>query len=513
MDRRSVALVMLVVVGCGPAGATSDSDSANSTGPGGTGSGDTGSGDTGSGAGPTTGEPSDGPWARNFPIVIDQLAAHGSTDLVVIGGCYDRAIDGSQLSPAEIYGICLARIGPQGAIQWSRGFGGAGSWAVGHSIAVGAGGDIFATGTFDGAIDLGGGPLTPSGLANVYLASFDAQGVHRWSKRFGGACPADSSCAWGGTVTTDPAGNVLALGMLHAPADLGGGELGGGLFLASFDADGGHRWSRSFFGGEHDQAAGGSALVTDAAGNIYFGGIIGDVVDLGGGPLAPAIGGAPTPIFVASVDADGAHRWSRRFVPDGEPLEGGWDVDGKLNEAITLRALAVDAQGTVYFTGALAGTTDFGGGPVTSVGGMPAGNFEFLFSDTYLVSLDDAGQHRWSTRFGDDVVDEGRAIACDPAGNVLLTGFIADPAEQGGVDLGGGLLGGRGFYVASLTPAGAHRWSTSYGNGDSSETSTLAVGLEESIYLAGTNNLPLDLDAVSVEQGGAFLAHLFPAAQ
>lgn len=44
-----------------------------------------------------------------------------------------------------------------------------------------------------------------------------------------------------------------------------------------------------------------------------------------------------------------------------------------------------------------------------------------------------------------------------------------------------------------------------------SGTFTIAPDAEEAVYLAGWHTTSLDLDGMSVDSGGALMAHLFPA--
>jgi hypothetical protein len=82
-------------------------------------------------------------------------------------------------------------------------------------------------------------------------------------------------------------------------------------------------------------------------------------VDFGGGPLTSD----GNDIFVAKYkEVEGSHLWSARF--------GGANSD--LGNSV-----AVDANRNVVVTGSFRDTVDFGGGPLTSVGG----------SDIFLVKL------------------------------------------------------------------------------------------------------------------------------
>ena len=81
---------------------------------------------------------------------------------------------------------------------------------------------------------------------------------------------------------------------------------------------------------------------------------------------------------------------------------------------------------------------DFGGGPLTSAGGI----------DIFLAKFDPAGNHLWSKRFGDGFSQIGYSVTVDGADNVLFTG-----AFSGSVDFGGGPLtsaGGIDIFLAKF---------------------------------------------------------------
>lgn len=76
-------------------------------------------------------------------------------------------------------GRCMA----SGATIWERHYG------AGHvrSVAIDRAGNVYIAGAFRDTIDLGGGPLTSAGGADLVIASFSPRGAHRWSRRIGGA--------------------------------------------------------------------------------------------------------------------------------------------------------------------------------------------------------------------------------------------------------------------------------------------------------------------------------------
>ncbi len=140
------------------------------------------------------------------------------------------------------------------------------------------------------------------------------------------------------------------------------------VFVAKFDPDGAYEWSKRF-GDSNDQFA--SSVTTDADENVIITGWYSGAIDIGGDNLVSA---GASDIFVAKLDQAGDHLWSRRF--------------GDVNDQ-SAYSVAVDASQNVIVAGGFYGTVDFGGGPLTSAGGL----------DLCLVKFDAAGTHQWSRRF------------------------------------------------------------------------------------------------------------------
>ncbi|WP_437729919.1 hypothetical protein [Sorangium sp. So ce1335] len=116
-------------------------------------------------------------------------------------------------------------------------------------------------------------------------------------------------------------------------------------------------------------------------------------------------------------------------------------------------AIASDAAGNFYVTGAFEGTVDFGAGPLTSAGG----------EDIFLLKLDPSGTLLWSKRFGSSSRERGDAVAIDGSGNVLLAGSYSGGLGYPTVDFGGGPLESSDdsavVFVVKLDAAGNHLWS------------------------------------------------------
>lgn len=366
-------------------------------------------------------------------------------DGILVGG---ETCDDSIACP----GICRGTL-------WSKRYGDSSTQQT-VGLAVDTTGAAIITGFYQGTLDFGGGPLPSTGASDLFVAKLDGSGKHLWSHRFGGKGD-DRALA----IAVDSAGNVVVTGVFSDTIDFGGGRLVANgswdVFVVKFDAAGHHLWSKRF--GDSDQQEG-HALAIDANGNIIVAGSFWGVLDFGGGALTNA--GNETDIFVAKLDADGNHVWSKRFGDSGR------------QEA---QSVAVNAAGDVFVTGDCGGTVDFGGGPLAAIGER----------DAYLSAFDATGQHRWSKRWGTgNAYDGGSSVTVDPAGNVLLAGY-----SQGRIDLGTGMLMGKGnldILLGKFTPAGTPIFARLFGTVENEFPTSVATDQAGNILLTGYNEGPTD---------------------
>jgi len=326
---------------------------------------------------------------------------------------------------------------------WSKRFGGI-SNDFGYSLSVDSLGNIYITGYFSSSsIDFGGGVLTNAGGDDIFLAKFDSNGNHLWSKSFGG-----SSDDEGKSVSVDSSGNVyITGGFWSSTIDFGGGALkkaGGNcnnlpcsdIFLAKFDSNGNHKWSKRFGGSGYDR---GNSVYLDSSGNLYItGNFQSSTIDFGGGALKNAVGDCVlipcSDIFLARFDINGNHKWSKRF--------GGSDRDAG-------SFVSVDSSGNIYIIGYFQSSTiDFGGGELTNAGGNCAMG---PCPDIFLARFDINGNHKWSKRFGGSSEELVNSFSLDNSGNVYVTGFFSgNNADFGGCPLSS--AGGNDIYLIKYAP-------------------------------------------------------------
>jgi FlgD Ig-like domain/Beta-propeller repeat len=174
------------------------------------------------------------------------VAVDGSGN-AVLTGFFRGAVNfgGGNLTSAGVEDIFVAKYDATGAHQWSQRFGSTAT-DVGNGVALDASGNVFLTGYFFNTVDFGGGGLiSSSGSRDIFLAKYDATGAHQWSQRFGStgddqgdAVAVDGS---GNVVMTGYFNGTMTFG---GGGLVGAGA--GDLFLAKFDAAGVHQWSSGF---------------------------------------------------------------------------------------------------------------------------------------------------------------------------------------------------------------------------------------------------------------------------
>ena len=123
-----------------------------------------------------------------------------------------------------------------------------------------------------------------------------------------------------------------------------------------------------------------------------------------------------------------------------------------------------------------------------------AGHFVLIDSQTYTFEVTgpyDASRElvidpelAWSTYLGGYAIDYGYGVAVDSAGCVLVTGYTESPDwVTGGYDT---TYGYRDAFVAKLSPAGDHLWSTYLGGSGEDRAYGVAVDSGDNVLVTGT---------------------------
>lgn len=224
-------------------------------------------------------------------------------------------------------------------------------------------------------------------------------------------------------------------------------------------------------GGENSDM--GFAVASDSAGNVVLAGRVAGVATLAGDLPAPA---GNHDAAIAKFNLDGQLVWARR--PGGSGRDSALDV-------------AIDADGNALVTGFFQDTGDFGGTSAHSAG----------HRDVFVAKYDSAGALEWLRRAGGPRIDEGRGVAVDGNGNVLVTGgfegqaYFADnmsiTAEKGSH-----------AFVAKYDSNGTPLWVRQAGGNNYTWGNSVASDSVGNIVIAGAFAKTATLDDVTLESAG-----------
>ncbi|MCC7408050.1 MAG: SBBP repeat-containing protein [Phycisphaeraceae bacterium] len=172
--------------------------------------------------------------------------------------------------------------------------------------------------------------------------------------------------------------------------------------------------------------------------------------------------GATSDAFVVKLNPTGAHLWSTFLGGDHD--DSGFGI-------------AVDGSGNVLVTGNTESSVWVSGGYDTTFHGV---------RNAFVVKLSPTGEHLRSTYLGGYSRTDAHGIAVDSSDNVLVTGYIwAASWISGGYDTSynGGYSDG---FVAKLSPALMHRWSTCLGGSSMDSGEDIAVDSSDGILVTGS---------------------------
>jgi hypothetical protein len=148
-----------------------------------------------------------------------------------------------------------------------------------------------------------------------------------------------------------------------------------------------------------------------------------------------------------------------------------------------LNTMTIDHAGNLVVAGALAGTSDWGGGPLTAQG----------LQDAIVAKFDPNGGHIWSKQFGDTGKQYVSRLAVDSANNIVLSGQTDGAIEFAPSGWGAGLYT---VFVAKLDPNGGKIWGRSFGFVGQPRNVPVAVDGNDNTIVGGTVEYDVPVDTV-----------------
>lgn len=448
--------------------------------------------------------------------------------------------------------LCYETCAEPPCAIWSKGFD-----PMYVEVQAAPGNDLVLAGTFEGTINLGGGPLTcvdpPDNEPpivypqDIVVARLDAAGNHLWSKRIGGLGPSSVNSA------VDAAGNIFLAGAFGGTLDFGGGvsitSVGPrDFYLARLDPAGTPVWVQRVDGPESSYV---NDLAVDPAGNLILTGVAGSrfpstdtTAGFGVGDLL-----SEAVAFVVKLDPAGNLLWIRSAYTYGEvPVnfgqiavdaadlfiagyaeygigfrEGAENLDGAGGMVLRLDAsngalgwgaflgaatpgsIAVDGAGGVAVGGLFMTSADLGSGPVV-VHGVARG---------FAAKLDAAsGALQWGKALPDTMLSQVSQVAFVGGGDVIAAGRVELPLVSDGS--GGWVFDESAApltsYLARWTSNGDPVWIREYGSTTASSGAyALTVDGAGNAVVFGDFGGPMDFGAGPLSPAyGTYLLKLAP---
>lgn len=375
---------------------------------------------------------------------------------------------------AGLQDVIVTKYSPNGALMWATVFGGT-MGDFGNKLTFDHQGNIWITGQFSGTLNAGAYTLTSAGGTDAFLVKLSAiNGQIVFAER-GGSTGNDVGLA----VQADASGNIFFSGTFTSNFTFGSTTLAGGgmdVFLLKLNNTGSALWSQKITGSNIETMW---TMNIDASGNAYIGGFAtSSNTNFGTTPVSMS----PSTHFVVKYDNTGNYVWHTTSDFNGE-----------------IYGLCTDASGNIYFTGNF--DTQITLGPITLTNSGPN-------DDILLVKMNAAGQYCWARNFGSTGSDQGYDLACDPAGNLFLTGSFQSAFNFGGVNVNGG---GNGMaYTAKLDSAGVVQWIVQANSSNLTYGKGIIWSAPEDVYMCGigSGNMTIGNSTVNFSSGSGFLCRL-----
>ncbi|HOY30435.1 MAG TPA: SBBP repeat-containing protein, partial [Bacteroidales bacterium] len=221
------------------------------------------------------------------------------------------------------------------------------------------------------------------------------------------------------------------------------------------------------------------SIAVDNAGNIFIGGHT-QSVNL---PIANPGNGA---YVDSTLSGTGSYKQdmfiARLSKEDGHPIWAtylGGTTDTFLED---LWDMATDNAGNLYIVGSRQGNT-----PIVSL----AGAYNRTYGVGYIAKFNTHDSLVWATGFGGTNGTENiKSVACDPNGNLLITG-VTNSTAYPKVNFGGGaywqptLRGDMDAFIAKFNTSDSLIWSTYFGGDENEEGDGITTDNSGNIYVTG----------------------------
>jgi hypothetical protein len=326
-------------------------------------------------------------------------------------------------------------------------------------------GNIYVTGTYSSpSITFGAFTLTNSGVSDIYIVKFDANGNVLWALGVGGT---GEEYGWGTTI--DDFGNVYVTGSFASDSITFGSttfinESSVGykwdMFIVKYDANGNVLWAQCN-GSVYDDYA--TRPATDAFGNVFVTGYFESPSVTFGTTTLTNTNAGYFDIFIVKYDASGNMLWAKSA--------GGshWDEG---------TCITTDIFGNVYVAGIFySPSLSFGADTLTNT-------FTFNSPDMFIVKYDNMGNILWAKGAGNSGSVLSHNITIDVSGNVYVIGAYGNyPINFGTIVLNN--AGSDDIFIVKYDTTGNVLWANGTGSTGSDSGYGITTDAIGNVYGAG----------------------------
>jgi hypothetical protein len=381
------------------------------------------------------------------------------------------------------YDAFILKLDANGNFLWANHTSGSAN-VEGKGIALDPSGNIYTIGEFYTNADFGTGPgavnLTSQGDFDIYIQKLDNNGVIQWIKQIGG-----SQGQFSTSIAVDVSGNVHFTGGFYGSPDFDPGagtqilSSSGGedIYIAKLNTNGDHVWSKKIGGSGWDQ---GTAITTDANGNVYTTGYFTETIDFDpGAAVSNLTNDQSNNAFVSKLDVNGDFVWAKGL--------GGTSISTDYGKG---KGIAIDLNENVFVIGEFEGTIDFD--PNAGVQNYSSAGSRDIFVEKFSSN----GDLDWVNVIGNSDEQNASSIVLDNAGAIYIAGYFegvidVDPSPS---NYSLTSAGSRDFFVENFDANGNMNFAVHFGGTSYDWVNSLALDNANNIHLAGSFNDVVDFD-------------------
>jgi hypothetical protein len=358
---------------------------------------------------------------RSHAIAVDR---HGN---VYVASEFTGTVDfggGYNLTSAGNVDFVLVKYDSTGNTLWAK-RGGSTLTDRAYGVCVDSDGNVYLGGEYYGTVVFGNDTLTSAGNLDGFLLKFNSGGEIQWVRDIksvsqtanrGLYVDGNNNIFYSSYFGSSTAGTVI----LDTITLTTYGQRD--IMIAKYNSSGEIQWAKNFGGVNSSEE--GRAVCADAAGNIYFTGIISGTAHFDDITLN---GGTGTDVFITKLSPSGTVLWAKH---------GG---DNRNDDG---SGIAVDNAGNVFVTGKYDSAAVFGSLSVDRNQGL----------DAFLVKLSPSGEFQWLKYAGGTLSDYASDIVLDRSANIFVLGHFTGTAVIGDDTLTS--AGSEDIFIWGLTPDG-----------------------------------------------------------